>query len=319
VGIIERNATVDFERRDVTFRSGDSFVSGWFYRPEAAGPENRTSAVALGPGTCGVKELNHEGFAEHFAAAGVAALLFDYRGFGASGGEPRQRLFPRDQLEDYRSALTWLSLQPEVDAERLGVWGSSMSGGHALAIAAHDPRVKAVVAQAAPIDIHEMMRQSVGDEEFFQMEELAVRERVRRMREGGEVYAPNAVPPGYHGGFAFQPDAGSYGFFPVRNPESAPSYRNEMTMSSLEAILEYAPGLSIELIAPRPLLIISPSKDVNVSPETLRAAYARAGEPKRLLEVDGNHYSIYPTGHGENFEQVVKAGTDWFVQHLGSV
>jgi uncharacterized protein len=90
-------------------------------------------------------------------------------------------------------------------------------------------------------------------------------------------------------------------------------------MSSLEAILKYAPGLSIKLIAPRPLLVISPSKDVSVSPDMLHAAYARSGEPKRLLEVDGDHYSISPTGHGENFEQEVKAGAGWFVRHLGAV
>src|SRR5260370_17710843 len=88
-----------------------------------------------------------------FAEAGIAAVVFDYRSFGASGGEPRQRLFPRDQIEDYRSALTWLSLQPEIDADRLGVWGSSFSGGHVLHVAAYDPRGKAVGSPVGARDV----------------------------------------------------------------------------------------------------------------------------------------------------------------------
>jgi uncharacterized protein len=82
------------ERRDVTFNSGDSFVTGWFFLPEGGTPGVRVPAVALAPGTGGVKELYHEPFARQFAEAGIAALLFDYRSFGTSGGKPRQRLFP---------------------------------------------------------------------------------------------------------------------------------------------------------------------------------------------------------------------------------
>ena len=112
-------------------------------------------AVAMAHGLGAVKEMYLEPFARRFAEAGIAALVFDYRSFGASGGEPRQRLFPRDQIEDYRSALTWLSLQPEIDADRLGVWGSSFSGGHVLHVAAYDPRVKAVVSQVGAMDVHQ--------------------------------------------------------------------------------------------------------------------------------------------------------------------
>jgi cephalosporin-C deacetylase-like acetyl esterase len=84
-------------------------------------------------------------------------LLFDYRHFGASGGEPRQRVSPHDQIEDYRIALTCLSLLPEVDADRLGVWGTSFSGGHVLHVGAYDPRVKVVVSQVGAMDVNEIM------------------------------------------------------------------------------------------------------------------------------------------------------------------
>jgi fermentation-respiration switch protein FrsA (DUF1100 family) len=97
--------------------------------PETAAPGVRVPAVGMAHGLGAVKEMYLEPFAHRLAEAGTAALVFDYRGFGASGGEPRQRISPPDQMEDYRNALTWLSLQPEIDANRLGVWGSSFSGG----------------------------------------------------------------------------------------------------------------------------------------------------------------------------------------------
>lgn len=305
------------ERRDVTFKSADSFAAGWFFLPEGGALGARVPAVALAPGTGGVKELYHEPFARRFAEAGVAALLFDYRSFGASGGEPRQRLFPRDQIEDYRSALTWLSLQPEIDAGRMGVWGASLSGGHVLHVAAYDPRVKAVVSTEGPVDIYQMLRAAAGEEQFAVMEQLTVQERVRRAAEGGEVYVPNVAPPG-HQGFAYQTDPGSNEYFPVSSPDIAPSWCNELTMSSLEALLEYAPGRSIELIAPRPLLMMLGMEDTNTSPGLTRDAFARAGEPKRLLEVDGDHYSIYPWAKGHNFDKVSQAAAEWFAQNLGA-
>ena len=140
------------ERRDVQFRSGDTFAACLVFLPDQVQSGARVPAVAMAHGLGAVKEMYLEPFARRFAEAGIAALLFDYRFFGASGGEPRQRIFPRDQLEDYRSALTWLSMQPEVDADRLGVFGTSFSGGHVLHVAAYNPRVKVVVSQVGASD-----------------------------------------------------------------------------------------------------------------------------------------------------------------------
>ncbi len=128
-----------------------------------------------------------EPFARRFAQAGIAALVFDYRYLGASGGEPRQRIHPRDQIEDYRSALTWLSLQPEIDADRLGVWGTSFSGGHVLHVAAHDPRVKAVVSQVGAMDLNQTIRFLAGPEMFAALEQMTVQERIRHATQGGEA------------------------------------------------------------------------------------------------------------------------------------
>lgn len=296
------------EKRDVMFKSGETFAAAWFFVPEQARSGGRVPAVAMAHGFGAVKEMYLEPFARRFAAAGIAALVFDYRGFGGSGGEPRQRVFPHDQMEDYRNALTWLSLQPEIDADRLGVWGTSFSGGHVIQVAAHDPRVKAVVSQAGAMDLDQITRGVAGPEQFAGLQQLTVQERIRHAVDGGERYVPSTARPGE--GFAMQSDQDSYDF---AHGASAPTWRNEVAMSSLDAILEHAPGRFIDLVAPRPLLMILARNDAITPPDSIRNAFARAGEPKRLLEIEGGHYAIY-TGHGA--DEAGQAGTEWFTEHL---
>jgi len=278
------------EKRDVMFKSGESFAAAWLFLPKAAAPGARVPAVAMAHGLGAVKEMYLEPFARRFAEAGVAALVFDYRGFGASGGEPRQRISPHDQMEDYRNALTWLSLQPEIDADCLGVWGSSFSGGHVIQVAAHDSRVKAVVSQAGAMDVDQ---------------------RIRHATEGGEKYIPSTGRPGE--GFALQPDQDSYDFAHQAQATVAPAWRNEVTMGSLDAILEHAPGRFIDLVAPRPLLMILAKDDVIAPPDSIREAFNRAGGPKRLLEIDGGHYAVYS---GNGAKKAAQAAIEWFTEHL---
>src|SRR5579883_1809426 len=108
-------------RRDVTFLSQGLRCAGWLYLPDDLSSQDRRPAIVMAHGFTGVKEMDMPRFAERFVAAGFVTLVFDYRYFGASEGEPRCQLFPQAQIEDYRNAITWLSLQPEVDPERIGI------------------------------------------------------------------------------------------------------------------------------------------------------------------------------------------------------
>ena len=196
------------EKRDIIFPSGDGYCAAWLFLPDGASPNAQVPGIAMAHGLGAVKEMYLEFFARNSAVAGLAAVLFDYRYFGASGGEPRQRVAPHEQTEDYRSALTCLSLQPEVDADRLGVWGTSFSGGHVLPVGAYDPRVKAVVSQVGAMDSNEIMKATATPEQYATLEQMTVQERIRRATEGGEVYIPNTLSPGQS--FAFQPDLESW-------------------------------------------------------------------------------------------------------------
>lgn len=137
-------------RRDLTFSAGGDSCAAWLYASAAA--DAAAPTVVLAHGLSGTRRDRLGAFAERFAAAGFAALVFDHRGFGDSGGEPD--LFdPRRQLEDWRAAIAFARSLPEVDGARIATFGSSMGGGNALAAAADDPRVAAAISQVPFLDI----------------------------------------------------------------------------------------------------------------------------------------------------------------------
>ena len=136
-------------RQDLEFEAGGVTLRGWLYTPDGAnGP---VPTVVMAHGFSAVKEMYLDRFAEVFADAGLAALVFDNRNFGASDGEPRQEIDPIAQMRDYRHAITYALTLDGVDGNRVGAWGTSLAGGHVLVVGAIDRRVGCVVAQVPTI------------------------------------------------------------------------------------------------------------------------------------------------------------------------
>src|SRR5215207_10522315 len=132
-------------REDVEFDAAGVRLRGWLYLPDE--PREPVPAIVMAHGFSAVKEMYLDAYAEVFAEAGLAVLVFDNRNFGASEGEPRGEIDPWAQIRDYRHAITYARSLPEVDRERIGIWGSSYSGGHVLVVGAIDRRVRCVVSQ----------------------------------------------------------------------------------------------------------------------------------------------------------------------------
>jgi uncharacterized protein len=137
-------------REDRVFRSGEDVCAAWLY--PAAGGASSAPIVVMAHGLSGTRRDRLGPFAERFARAGVAALAFDHRGFGDSGGEP-DLFHPARQLEDWRAAIAFARTLPGVDPSRVVTFGSSMGAGNALAAAAEDRRVAAAIGQVPFIDI----------------------------------------------------------------------------------------------------------------------------------------------------------------------
>lgn len=138
-----------YTRHTLTFPCARDTCEAWLYLPKA--PAARPPpVVVLGHGMGAQKDMGLDRYGERFAAAGLAAFIFDYRSFGGSSGEPRNWVSPSRHLEDWRAAVAHVQtgLEGEVDGEQLVLWGSSFAGGHVLVVAAEQGEaVKAVISQ----------------------------------------------------------------------------------------------------------------------------------------------------------------------------
>ena len=132
-------------RTEVRIPAAGATLAGWLYLPDTAKP--RHSLVVMSHGFSALKGMGLDEYASSFAQAEIACLVYDHRSFGASDGEPRQEVDPWQQVHDMRDAISYARSLPQVDPERIGVWGTSYAGSHALVVGAIDRRLRCVVAQ----------------------------------------------------------------------------------------------------------------------------------------------------------------------------
>jgi cephalosporin-C deacetylase-like acetyl esterase len=158
-------------RSDITFTSHGVRCAAWHVRATSDGlaRKGRRPCVVIGHGFGGTRDTALLDFAEGFADAGIDSIVFDYRGFGASDGTPRQAVSYRRQRQDYHAAVDAARRLRSVDPDRIALWGTSYSGGHVRAVAAVDPRVAAVVSSC----LHLTARRRCG-------RSLAAPDRLRR-------------------------------------------------------------------------------------------------------------------------------------------
>src|SRR5687767_360445 len=171
---------------EVFFSSGGLRCAADLYLPDGAKAGAKLPGLVIGHGFTVVKEgLVEQG--RRFAEAGFATLAIDYRNFGRSEGEPRGQLFPLNEAEDYRNGITYLESRPEVDPERIGIWGTSFSGGLVMYVGAVDRRVKAVVSQVPVVDGWGWMKLMRSEDNFEELVRRVERDRHRRSQgEPGE-------------------------------------------------------------------------------------------------------------------------------------
>ena len=295
-------------RRDIEFDAEGTTLRGWFY--PAAGASSTAPVIVMAHGLSAVKEMYLDHYAEAFSQAGLGALVFDNRNFGASDGEPRQEIDPVAQVRDYRHAITYAISLPEVDRNRVGVWGSSYSGGHVLVLGAIDQRVKAVVAQVPLVSGYENIRSLVRSDLIGGFRDMFDADREARFR--GE--APAMVPAVNEDplGPCAMPTPDSYQWFTETHELRAPSWRNEITLRSVEMLREYEPDSYVHRVAPTPLLVLVAEKDVLTPTELTLATYQKAREPKKLVILPGGHFDAYVKG----FDASMVPARDWFLEHL---
>ena len=298
-------------RQDIEFPSRGLKCRGWLYVPDTSAVNQHMPAIVMAHGFSAVKEMFRlSAYAERFEEAGFVTLVFDFRFLGASDGNPRGQIISHEQQEDIRNAITWLSRLPEVDADRIGVWGTSYSGGHVLHLAAFDRRIKAVVAQVPTINPVKQMVYRSGSDGLERVMGMLAADRVQRFDGGASNYIKVVGLQGEVSALG-APDAYEA---VTRNAAEAPNWINKVTLGSLEIYIEYLPTASIELISPTPLMMVLAENDSLIPVELARAAFDRAGDPKELHTSPCGHFEVYEAEPW--FSNAVGRMVDWYVKYL---
>jgi fermentation-respiration switch protein FrsA (DUF1100 family) len=294
----------------VEFASGGERLEGLLYLPGGRGPH---PFVVMAGGWCYVKELVQPKFSEEFAKLGLGSLIFDYRYMGGSGGEPRQHIDPWQQIEDYRSAISYVEGLDEVDADRIGAWGISYSGGHVMILGAIEPRVRAICSVVPVTDGYENMRLGHGTLGLRRLKAELLAARRRRYATGEVTYLPH------------QPDGDELATWPY--PQSritfrrlketqAPAYDGRSTAESTEMLMSYSVFPFLSRLLATPTLIVVAEGDDHTHWELQAAAYeAIPGSRKRLHVVPrSTHLTFYEDD--ATARAVAATAGGWFNDHL---
>jgi uncharacterized protein len=289
-------------QRTVNFFSEGTKMEGDLFLPSDLKSGEQRPAVVLCHGFTGVRSMILGDYAKVFAAAGFVALTFDYRGYGGSEGT-RQRLIPLEQIDDIRNAISFVETLPEVDSERIGLWGTSFGGANAPYTAALDTRIKAVVGQVGFGDGERFL---LDTRRFGEREELLHKVAEDRRRRAVEGTGARLDPLD-----ALNSDQ-TRGFLGAALKNVAPS-KIDISWETIEKTLEYKPIDIIDRIAPRALLLIGARDDDLCKIEGYEKLYERAREPKKFVVLPITHYEIYS---GKWLDESSRLAREWFERFL---
>jgi hypothetical protein len=290
--------------REVTFYSDGTPCYAKVFFPKGFSAQGKTPGVVLAHGWAGT-HFSIEKYGARFAERGLVAMVIDYRGWGYSDGFvstaapiktgddtrvtrtttdvviKRTRLIPMKQVEDIRNAISYLQGEPGVDADRIGIWGSSFAGGNVIVTAATDSRVKAIVGQIPSIAGKTAQPGPVP------LTGRLLEDAIKRARsgQGGEF-------------------------------ETGFSVKRMVDVETQQMVAEYRPFRYLKEVGTRPVLFIVAEKEelINNRDNAYAAAEQLAG-PKKVIEVPGiTHFEMYI---GEAFEISSNAAADWLREHLG--
>lgn len=301
-------------RSDISFPGhGDVTLRGWLYTPQGA---DNGPGLIMAHGFSATIDMGIDAFARIFCEAGITVLAYDQRNLGVSDGEPRQEINIWAQARDYRRAIDWFAERPEVDAERIGIWGSSFSGGEVLVVAACDRRVAAVIANVPFASLPDTDERLATAGAFETIRAALLDESGNGPADvGGEPIGPLAVvaqegvdlPP-------FLPFPEATQWFLEHGARASRTWQNRVTLRGLPSgPPPFDPGVCASHIAPVPLLMVVASDDQLAPTEGALKTFERAGEPKRLEVILGDHFVPYD---GPGFARASTAMRDFLVEFL---
>lgn len=291
-------------KRPVTFYSEGCKLVGDIYYPDDLQPGEQRAGIVLCHGYTGVKDLYLPDNARVLNDAGYMVMTFDYKGWGDSAGA-RSRLAPYSRVADVQAALTFLSARPEVNATRLGIYGTSYGGATVVWVGASDARVQCIVSVVGIGHGARWMRSVRRPDEWYDLLARAAEDRSTRAMTGESTCVERSE--------ILLPDRQSADLAAEARRHN-PAAVNTIPLEYVDDTLGFNPEWVVDKIAPRPILFITTDNDRLVPPEESEHLYARAGEPKKLVVLQGyGHYEVYAE---PAFSEVMRHTLDWYQTYL---
>jgi fermentation-respiration switch protein FrsA (DUF1100 family) len=303
--------------QEVEFRSEGTTVRADLLLPDGDGPH---PVVVMAGGWCYVKELRQPQYAEEFVRRGFAALIFDYRTIGASDGEPRQHLDPWAQVEDFRNAITYLETRSDIDAERIGAWGISYSGGHVLILGAIDPRVKVIVSNVPVIDGFTTMWRVHGTDRFRKLQHAILEDRRKRFETGDFGYiSMSGTPTGPDAELSTWPLDEVKVVFEELQRTQAPRHEHRSTIASTELLMQYDATPYAGRIVNKPvLMIVANDDDITMWDLESKVFESIPSNAKELVVLPStSHMTLY--SNLTALDLAARAAGTWFSRHLAEL
>jgi uncharacterized protein len=259
----------------------------------------------------GTKDSGLLPFAEAIAEAGLDVLLFDYRGFGGSSGEPRQFAWPPRHREDYRAAVEFARGLDGVDPDRIVLWGTSWSGGHVVYVAAANPRIAAVISQSPDLDGIRTLRnigEYAGIGQQLRLTWIGLKDAVRMLRGEEPLMIGTVGPPGALAGMTSEESE------PGMRAIAGPTWRNEVTGRAVFA--EWTNRAITQMDKLRcPILVQIADRDSVAPAAAARAAAWRAKGRVEVREYPCAHFDIYV---GDWRERLIADQLHFLRRHLAA-
>ena len=277
--------------------------SGWLYRPKGA---ESPPIVIMAHGFAAEKTFRLPAYAERFVKEGMAAFVFDYRCFGDSDGMPRNLVNPYRHVQDWKAAIDHVRGLPNINHDRLALWGTSLSGGHVIVAAAHDPNITAIVSQVPFVDSLATLK-NMGLVQTVRSLIPALRDVFRLLTLRSPYCVPVVGDPGTLA--CINTPGAKPGYFSMI-PEGS-SWKNECPARIFFTIALYRPTTVAKRVR-CPALVIMAEKDSICPPQSVEKAASRM-EKASLISMPMGHFDVYT---GEGFEEAVEVETRFLREHL---
>jgi len=291
-------------KRAVEFYSEGFKLVGDVYIPDGLPSGEQRAAVLLCHGYTGVKDLYLPDNAKTLNDAGYVVMTFDYKGWGESEGT-RSRLAPYSRVADVQAAMTYLSIQPEGDADRIGLYGTSYGGATVSWAGAVDQRAKCIVSVVGIGHGARWMSRVRRVDEWVDLKERSKEDREKRATTGESDYVDRSE--------ILLPDRQSAELAAAARRLN-PAAVGTIPMEYVDDTIGFNPEWIVDKISPRPILFITSEDDRLVLPEESEQLYAHAGEPKKLVVLKGyGHYEVYSE---PAFSEVMGETLEWYGKYL---